>query len=80
MRSGSSGSESAPFFHRYSRSSAEIRDGVGLMNAGSSKLGRLSEWRCGKVDDVDEFVESECDSEGREACEEANDARRRLCV
>lgn len=78
-RSGSSGRVRAPFLHRYSRSSAGIREGVGLMNRGSSKLGKPpSETLWGKEEAVEELVEREFVSDGTEPCEEANDARRRL--
>ena len=58
-----------------------MREGVCLMKAGSSKLGKPApETLWGKEEEVEEFVEREFVSEGTEPCDEANDARRRFCV
>ena len=81
VRSVSSGSVRAPLRHRYSRSSLGMRDGVGLMKAGSSRFRviKAGVMRWGYEDADEEFVESEFVRDGTESCEEANDARRRLC-
>jgi hypothetical protein len=57
-----------------------MRDGVCLMNAGSSKVGcpEVAFW--GKVEVAEEAVDRLFDNEGIEPCDDANDARRRFCV
>lgn len=70
VRRGSSGSVKAPFRHRYSRSSLGIRGGVGLMNAGSSRLSttEADEILWGYDEAAEEFaVEREFVREGTES-------------